>query len=109
MAPELLLDSKAISVKVDIWALGVMLYEFLAGFTPFGDDSPGAVIAAITLDEPVPVRQIRPDVPSEIEEVIALALAKAPARRLDSAIEVEQRPLLVLMAPAKFWQEGGQC
>ncbi|HMA94970.1 MAG TPA: serine/threonine-protein kinase [Polyangiaceae bacterium] len=93
LAPELLLDSKAISPKVDIWALGVMLYEFLTGFTPFGDDSPGAVIAAITLDELTPIREIRPEVPLEIQEVLAAALTKAPARRLESAVEFEQRLL----------------
>ena len=99
LCPEQLLDSKAISPKSDIWALGVILYELLVGFTPFTDDSPGAVIAAITLDDPVPIRQLRSDIPVELANVIEQVLVKLPRERIASVDELEQLLLPFSLPP----------
>ena len=90
MSPEQLIDAQEISTKADVWALGVILYELLAGFSPFSDSSPGAVIAAVTLDDPVPIQKVRRDIPVEIAKAIDLALRKLPRDRIDSAEELEQ-------------------
>ena len=103
LCPEQLLDSKAISPKSDIWALGVILYELLVGFTPFTDDSPGAVIAAITLDDPVPIRQLRSDIPVELANVIEQVLVKLPRERIASVDELEQLLLPFSLPPDKIF------
>ena len=90
MSPEQLIDARAISTKADVWALGVILYELLAGFSPFADNSPGAVIAAVTLDEAVPIQKVRQDVPDGIAIAIDLALRKQPQDRIGTAEELEQ-------------------
>jgi serine/threonine protein kinase len=90
MSPEQLLDARAVSTKADVWALGIILYELLAGFSPFTDDSPGAVIAAVTLDEPYPIQKLRPDISDGVARAIDMALRKLPTERLNSVEEFER-------------------
>jgi eukaryotic-like serine/threonine-protein kinase len=68
----------------DIYSLGVVLYELLAGKPPFVGDTMSVVMDHIQMPPP-PLRQLRPDLPPDVEAVVQQALAKDPAARFNSA------------------------
>ncbi|MDI1482231.1 serine/threonine-protein kinase [Polyangium sp. y55x31] len=77
MSPEQVRSTKNVDGRADIWSLGVVLYELLGGRGPFGDEaSATAVLAAIIADEPKPLRELRPDLPQKLADVVMKALAK---------------------------------
>ena len=75
----------AVSASSDLYSIGVMLYEMLAGRLPFEGDSAVAVALKHLSETPVPVSHLRPDVHPALESVVMAALAKDPAHRWQSA------------------------
>jgi len=87
MSPEQALG-EAVDGRTDIYSLGCVLYEILAGTPPF-TGSRQAVLARHSVD-PVPsLRSVRDSVPEDVEQVIVRAMAKAPADRFPDAAELK--------------------
>src|SRR4029079_1744928 len=76
MSPEQARRPKTVDTRTDIWALGVILYEFLGGETPFVGDVPLEVLTAAASDPMPSLREVRKDVPMELEAVIRRCLEK---------------------------------
>jgi len=70
--------------RTDVWALGAMLYEMLAGKLPFRGDADPAVVYSILNTDPEPVTGVRREVPVALEDVVERALAKDPAKRYET-------------------------
>ncbi len=87
MSPEML-GEDSLDARTDLWSLGVVLHEMLAGEPPFGSKIPTEVLQAILGGEPPPLRSLRPEISADLERVVAKALAKRPADRHASAAEL---------------------
>ena len=91
MAPEQHLG-KPQSACTDIWAAGLIFYEMLSGQSPYPDVRGQERVARTVSSEPVPsLRLLRPELPEELDRLLAAALAKDPAKRLRTAHELLQR------------------
>ncbi len=90
MAPEQVVGDAAVDHRADLYALGVVAYEVLAGTHPFGPRSPQALVAAHLTEIPPPLTAKRRDVPPTLAALVARLLAKDPADRPPNAEAVLQ-------------------
>ncbi len=96
MAPESV-GGETAGPAIDVFALGVVLYEMAAGRRPFEGQTPAAVVASIVGDQPVPLGRLNPRIPRELDELVLQMLRKEPALR-PTARDVEKE-LLALRTP----------
>lgn len=118
MSPEALGSAKNVDNRTDIWALGISLYQLVAGKTPFHALNMGELCGRILAGTPTPLAEHRPDAPAGLETVIfhclerdrdrriqhvaALAHALAPFASARSRVYVERIARVVGVDPAKL-------
>ncbi|MDB4909542.1 MAG: protein kinase, partial [Gemmatimonadetes bacterium] len=95
MSPEQAMGEKDIDGRSDVYALGCVLYEMIAGTPPFVGPTAASIIARHTMDRVPSLAIVRENVPDELEDTVLHALAKIPADRFKTAgafAEALQRP-----------------
>lgn len=90
-SPEQLMEGGNMGTRSDIYSLGVMLYQMLAGELPFNARSLHELIRLQVTALPPPLRQARPEAPLIIERLLQTMLEKQPEDRLERASEVARR------------------
>ena len=85
MSPEQAAGDRQLDARSDVYSLGAVLYEMLAGEPPHTGPTARAVIAKILAEPPTRLTVVRSDVPAAVETALAKALGKAPADRFASA------------------------
>jgi eukaryotic-like serine/threonine-protein kinase len=87
MSPEQTM-AQQVDARSDLWGLGVVLYEMLAGRPPFEGETTADVMAAIFERDPQPLKQAAPSVPPGLQSVVQRSLRKDPAERYQTAEEM---------------------
>jgi serine/threonine-protein kinase len=85
MSPEQAMGERAIDARSDIYALGAVTYEMLAGDPPFTGSSVQAIVAKVMTERPTAIHTVRDTVPGHVEAAVMTALAKLPADRFATA------------------------
>jgi serine/threonine protein kinase len=88
MSPEQLQSSKSVDERSDIWALGAILHELIAGSPPFKGDTITALCATILKDPPPPLTKLRTDVSPAVEAIVFRCLEKEPSQRFANVAEL---------------------
>lgn len=86
MAPEQA-RGEPVDARADVWALGVIAYQMLAGRRPFQGPHAAAILHAIEYEDPEPITKLRPDVPADIATLIMHALRRDRAARIQTAAD----------------------
>jgi eukaryotic-like serine/threonine-protein kinase len=87
MSPEQV-QSLEITNRSDLYALGAVMYEMLTGYRPFRGSNLSKLLHQIVYATPPPIHKLRSDIPEDLEEVVAKALQKDPAKRCRNGLEL---------------------
>ncbi|MDQ3037624.1 MAG: serine/threonine protein kinase, partial [Myxococcota bacterium] len=85
MAPEQIRSASSADLRVDVFSVGVLLYEMLTARSPYPADDLGQLLGCVLEGRTVPLAQLRPDLPPAVGVVIARAMARLPADRFQTA------------------------
>ena len=88
MSPEQLRSAKNVDKRTDLWGLGVILYELLAGQSPWQGETQSGLLAAIAADPPDSLLGYRPEVPAGLEAVVMRCLEKDRNKRFQDIGEL---------------------
>jgi serine/threonine protein kinase len=87
MSPEQMAASRSVDARTDLWAMGVVLYELLAGRVPFDGETLPEVCTKIATQPPPSLRVLRPDLPAAVEAIVIKCLEKDRERRYANVSE----------------------
>ncbi|MEM7449351.1 MAG: serine/threonine-protein kinase [Myxococcota bacterium] len=87
MAPELCRSARSADSRTDVFSMGVIVYEALAGESPYQASDHGQLLGAILSGAQKPIREVRPDVPQSISDVLDRAMSRIPEQRHQTASE----------------------
>ena len=88
MSPEQA-DGHTVDARSDIFSFGAVLYEMVTGKRAFSGDSKLSTLASVLHSEPVPLSQLGPGIPRDVERIISRCLRKDPQRRWQSMADIK--------------------
>ncbi len=88
LSPEQIRDPHDVDVRADVYALGTILHELLTGQPVYSADNAPSLLASVAADAAASVRDLRPDIPGELDHVVLRCLAKNRAIRYGSVAEL---------------------
>jgi serine/threonine protein kinase len=88
MAPEQIRNASKIDHRVDIWAVGVILYDLMTGQLPFPGKTVGEILGNVLAGKAPALRGLRPDAPAELEAVVDRCLQPEPEKRFPNVYEL---------------------
>lgn len=99
MAPEQFKGADQAEARTDIWAVGAILYRALTGKHAFKGPTVAATLLMVTHDDPTPIRELQPDVPPALVEVVARCMSKHIEDRFASVAELREAMAAAMEAP----------
>jgi serine/threonine-protein kinase len=87
MSPEQARDAGTVDARTDVWGLGTVLYELLAGRPAFDGDNVPAIVMMIATEEPLTLESLRPDVPVALAAVVRRCMMKSREERFANVAE----------------------
>jgi response regulator RpfG family c-di-GMP phosphodiesterase/serine/threonine protein kinase len=107
MAPEQARDARSVDIRADIYGLGGTLYWLLTGAKPFPSDRPPLEeLLARQHETPIPPRQLRPDIPLELETIVCQMMARDPSDRYPTPLALISALNNFLEPPGSFCGNG---
>jgi serine/threonine-protein kinase len=100
MPHEQSVDGDMVDGRSDLFALGATLYHLLTGVVPFTGNSPEQLVAEKARGVFPPAREVCPDIPAELDDILARTLARRPADRFQTAGDLVTALLATRLAPA---------
>jgi eukaryotic-like serine/threonine-protein kinase len=106
MSPEQARGQADIDARADVWGLGVMIYQAIAGVVPFNENNYNAVLSAILTHRHRPLKEVVPGVTDLLSETVDLCLVKDRNRRMASAAQLASRLEEVMLQYAAGGRPG---